>query len=133
MSEALAVCKALATMIRSHGEPTEEEVRFIAHATFDMRLSEQESQEVAAILRDGQGNFPVYCGQVQSKPMRLFLFRRVVTAALLDQHLTDAEKQFIETTASTFGYQAEQVSAFIDWVKEGIQWEARGTELMQKL
>ena len=48
MSEQLIVCKALAAMIRNHGEPSEEEVNYVAHAAFELALNQEQNEEVEA-------------------------------------------------------------------------------------
>ena len=132
MSEQLNVCLALAAMMRSHGEPDEEEVRFIGHAAYDLGLDEAQNNTVTDVLKEG-GKFDEYLPNITSKPLRMFLFRRVVAASLLDEEITEEERAFITKTANAFGYDLGLVEAYMCWMREGIQWEKRGAELMARL
>ncbi|MCA9666651.1 MAG: hypothetical protein KC503_13725 [Myxococcales bacterium] len=132
MSEKLAVCQALAALVRNHGEPDEEEVRFVGHAAFDLGLNEEENSAVQTVLKEG-GDYDGFLDQITSKPMRLFLFRRVCAAVLLDEEITEAERSFLGKTYGKFGYDAGFVEAYLAWMREGIQWEKRGAELMARL
>jgi len=129
MSEQLMVCKALAAMMGNKGELTEEEVNFVAHAAFELALSPEENEQVQAVLKDG-GEFDGFIKDVSSKPLRTFLFRRVVAAVLLDEQVDDDEKAVIDSTAKAFGYDDKLVEEYLTWMKEGIDWEKRGAELM---
>lgn len=132
MSEQLMVCKALAAMMGSKGELSEEEVNFVAHAAFEMALSPEENEQVQAVLKEG-GEYDGFIKDVSSKPMRTFLFRRVVAAVLLDDEVDDAEKAVIDSTAKAFGYDDTLVEEYLAWMKEGIAWEKRGAELMGRM
>jgi hypothetical protein len=132
MSEQQMVCKALAAMIRKHGEPTEEEVKFIGTAAFDLALSPEENEDVRKVLEEG-GDYQALIEAVTSKPMRAYLFRRVVAAALLDDKIENHELEVIDRTARTFGFPQDAVTDYIAWMKEGIEWEQRGAELMARL
>ena len=130
--ERQAVCQALAAMLRSHGEPNAEEVTFVGHAAFDLDLSEAENQAVQQTLKQG-GDFDAFVRQVESKAMRTFLFRRVVTAALLDHQINEDEQEFIDRTARAFGYNDEAVKEFVHWIGDGVLWEQRGAEIIARL
>jgi hypothetical protein len=132
MSEPLMVCKALAAMIKMNHEPTEEEVSFIAHAAFELSLTAEDNKEVQQVLERG-GDYRAFITQVESKPMRSFLFRRIVAATLMDEKIEQHELKIIETTAKVFGYAPEAVKEYMEWMKEGIVWEKRGMELIKKL
>ena len=132
MSEQLMVCKALAAMMSKKDELSEEEVSFVAHAAFEMALSVEENKQVEAVLKEG-GDYDGLIKEVSSKPLRTFLFRRVVAAVLLDAEVDDAEKAVIDATARAFGYDDELVKEYVAWMKEGIEWEHRGAELMVKM
>ena len=132
MSEQLMVCKALAAMIRNHGEPTEEEVSFVAHSAFELALSPEENAEVQEVLKQG-GAYQSFIGEITSKPMRLYLFRRVVAATLIDEKIEDHEMAVIVQTAKAFGFTDEAVKAYLGWMKEGIAWEKRGAEIAAQL
>lgn len=132
MSEQLLVCKALAAMIRTHGEPTEEEVSFIAHSAFELALSPEENAEVQKVLKEG-GAYQSFLGEISSKPMRHYLFRRVVAATLIDEKIEDHEMAVINQTAKVFGFNDEAVTAYLGWMQEGIAWEKRGAEIAAKL
>jgi hypothetical protein len=132
MSEQLLVCKALAAMIRAHGEPTEEEVSFIAHCAFELALSPEENTEVQKVLKEG-GAYQGFLGEISSKPMRHYLFRRIVAATLIDEKIEDHEMAVIDQTAKAFGFNDETVKAYLGWMQEGIAWEKRGAEIAAKL
>ena len=132
MSEALDTCQALAALVQAGGTTTEEEVRFVGHAAFDLGLSAEENQNVEQTLKQG-GDYAALLSKVKSRPMRQFLFRRVVAAALLDEQVTASEQAVIQDTAKAFDYDPGLVEAFVCWMREGIQWEKRGAELMARL
>ncbi len=132
MSEQLMVCKALAAMMGNKEELSEEEVNFVAHAAFEMALNAEDSEQVQAVLKDG-GEYDSFVKEITSKPLRTFLFRRVVTAVLLDEQVDDAEQAIINSTAKAFGYDDALVEEYLGWMKEGIAWEKRGAELVAKM
>lgn len=132
MSEQLMVCKALAAMVRSSGEVNEEEVSFVAHAAFELALSQEDNDAVQQVLKEG-GDYGEIIKGVTSKTMRVFLFRRVVAAILLDEQVDDDEQAVINTTSEAFGFDGKLVGDFVGWMKDGIAWEKRGAKLMAKL
>jgi hypothetical protein len=132
MSEQLMVCKALAAMMGNKGDVTEEEVKFVGLAAFELGLELSDNQEVQKVLKEG-GDYMVFLKEVTSKPMRTYLFRRVVAAVLLDDHIDKAEQALINDTAEHFGYEPQLKDDFIAWMKEGIDWEKRGAELLARM
>jgi hypothetical protein len=132
MSEQLSVCKALAGMMTKGGEPNEAEVTFVGNAAMELGLSPEENEEVMKVLKDG-GDFGAQLGDIASRRMRTFLFRRVVAATLLDEQVADEELALIHETAKAFDFKKDVVDQYLTWMKEGIAWEKRGIELMGKL
>jgi len=132
MSEHSAVCKALAAMLHGSGEVTEEQVTFVGHAAFELGLSEEENAEVQRTLKEG-GDYEALLGEITSKPSRVFLFRRVVAAVLLDDKVEEHEQAIIDSTAKAFGYSDELKDMFVAWMQDGIAWEKRGAALMAKM
>ena len=132
MSERLMVVKALAAMMGNKGDVTEEEVMFVGHAAFEMGLTEEENEQVQGTLKEG-GDYKAIVGEVSSRTLRTFFFRRVVAAIMLDDRVDDAEQAIIDQTAEAFGYDNELKDAFVDWMKDGIEWEKRGAEIMSKM
>lgn len=132
MSEQLMVCKALAAMFRKHGDPTEAEVNFIAHSAMELALSPEQNGEVQQVLKEG-GDYEEAIKGVTSKPMRAYLFRRVVAATLIDEKIEDHEMAVITGTAETFGFDAAAVKDYLEWMKEGIAWEKKGVEIAARL
>jgi len=132
MSEQLLVCKALAAMIRKHGEPTEEEVGFIAHSAFELALTQEQNGEVQQVLKDG-GDYVALLDGITSKPMRTYLFRRVVAATLIDDKIEDHEMAIIDQTSKAFGFGPDATKDYLEWMKEGIAWERRGVEVAARL
>lgn len=132
MSEELNACKALAAMVRDHGQPTVDEVRFVAHAALELGLTPEQNGEVQQILADG-GDFESYISFVNNAVLRQVVFRQIVSATLLDDELEDSERQYINRTASVFGYDDSVVEDFIAWMKEGLEWEKRGSELWARM
>ncbi len=132
MSEKLSACKALAAMIRDHGAPSVEEVVYVAHAALELGLDPAENAEVQEVLEKG-GDFGQLIAEVESPELRLFLFRRVVSASLIDAEINDDEKKFITTTAQSFNYQSKVVEEYISWMCQGIDWERRGAGIMGRL
>lgn len=132
MSEQLLVCKALAAMFRKHGDPTEEEVSFVAHSAFELALNPEQNAEVQQVLKEGD-EYGGIIGGITSKPMRVYLFRRVVAATLIDENIENHEMAIIDQTATSFGFDGEVVTKYLDWMKEGIAWEKRGVELAGSL
>ena len=132
MSEQLAVCKALGALFSKHGEPSEVEVTFVANAAMELGLSAEQNEEVMGVLKDG-GDYGALLGDIQSKALRTFLFRRVVAATLIDEQIEDEELATIHETAGAFGFDKGAVDEYLKWMEEGIAWEKRGAELMAKL
>jgi len=132
MSEQLQVCKALAAMIRGHGDPTEEEVSFVAHSAFELALTPEQNEAVQKVLKEG-GDYDEAIKGISSKAMRTYLFRRVVAATLMDEKIEDDEMAVINRTAEAFGFDAAAVKDYLAWMGEGIAWEKRGAELTARL
>ena len=132
MSEKLSACKALAAMIRDHGTPSVDEVVYVAHAALELGLDPDENAEVQSVLADG-GDFNALINDVETPDVQLFLFRRVVSASLIDAEINDDEKKFIATTAEAFNYQPHVVEEYISWMCQGIDWERRGAGIMSRL
>ncbi|MBT8494205.1 MAG: hypothetical protein KJO07_14205 [Deltaproteobacteria bacterium] len=129
MSERETTCKALAAMIKEGGEPTVDEMRFIAHVALELGLSDDENQGVQSILQDG-GKFDDLLPGITQKDMQLFLFRQVVAAALIDDHINESEHHFINKAADSFGIAEELRNAFVAWMHEGMEWEKKGAALL---
>lgn len=129
MSERLTTCKALAAMIQAGGQPTVDEMRFIAHIALELGLSDADNKAVQSVLSSG-GAFEDLVAQIKDPEMRVFLFRQVVAAALIDDHINDAEHSYINKAATAFGISAEHRAAFIAWMHEGMDWERRGAALL---
>ncbi len=132
MSESLNACLALASMIRDHGAPTPDEVKFVAHAAIELGLENDDNQRVQETLRDG-GDFGSCLPEIKSRAMRLFTFRRMVSAVLLDQHIDDSQHSYIKRTAEAFGFDDGVVEEYLAWMREGLEWEARGAEIVKRL
>lgn len=132
MSENVSAVKALAAMIRDHGEPNVDEVVYVAHAALELGLDPEENEAVQQVLADG-GSFAEFLGQVESENARLFLFRRIVSATLIDAEINDSEKHYIAQTAEAFGFDQNVVEEYISWMCEGIDWERRGVAIMSRL
>ncbi|MFZ5785672.1 MAG: hypothetical protein ACOY3Y_04445 [Acidobacteriota bacterium] len=132
MSEQLLVCKALGALVRQHGEPTETEVNFVAHAALELALGEAENEEVRKVMQEG-GDYRSFLAGITSRPLRAYLFRRVVAATLLDDTITETELAVIDLTARSFGYEEKVVAEYLAWMKDGIAWEKRGAELVARL
>lgn len=132
MSEKLSTVKALAAMIRDHGKPSADEVVYVAHAALELGLDADENAEVQKVLEEG-GDFAELIKSVESAEQRLFLFRRIVSATLIDAEINDAERTFIRKTAEAFGYDLDVVEEYVSWMCEGIDWERRGLAIMGRL
>jgi hypothetical protein len=133
MSEQLSACKALAAMVaRDDGKPNVDEVVFVAHAALELGLDAAENEEVQKVLVEG-GDFEALLADVETDESRLFLFRRIVSATLLDSSINEAEKRFISKTAQSFGYNMRVVDEYISWLCEGLDWERRGLAVMARL
>lgn len=129
MSERLAVCEALAAMIRQHGAPSEEEITFVGMAALQLGLEAEENEKVQATLRQG-GDFQSLLRKVTSRPMRAFLMRRILAASLLDEQISDAEQSVIEQAAAAFGLSAQTVATLIAWMRVNIEAERQLTQLL---
>ncbi|MBW2276182.1 MAG: hypothetical protein JRF63_01750 [Deltaproteobacteria bacterium] len=132
MSEQLSVCKALAAMMTKGGDANEAEITFVGNAAMELGLSPEENEDVMKALKEG-GDFAAELGNITSRRMRTFLFRRVVAATLLDDQVEDEELALIHEAAKSFDFKADVVDEYLAWMKEGIAWEKRGVELMAKL
>ena len=132
MSEAESACHALAAMIRDHGKPTVDELRFVAHAALELGLEQDENERVQTTLKEG-GDFATHLPEVESREMRLFLFRRMVSAVLLDDQIEDSERAYITKTADAFGIDRAAVDEYLAWMREGLEWERRGAEITGRL
>jgi len=132
MSEQLMVCKGLAAMVRQSGEPDEDEVAFVAHAAFELALTQEQNEEVQGVLKEG-GDYEAAIKEITSSQMRHYFFRRLVAATLLDDKIEDHEIAMIEKATAAFGYDEQIVVEYLDWMKEGLAWEKRGSEIMRRL
>lgn len=132
MSESLSACLALASMIREHGTPNADEVKFVAHAALELGLDNEDHERVQTTLREG-GDFESHLPEVTSRAMRVFTFRRMVSAVLLDEQINDSERAYIAKTAEAFGFDGQVVDEYIAWMREGLQWEKRGADIVERL
>lgn len=133
MSEQLSACKALAAMmVRDQGKPDVDEIMFVAHAALELGLDGEENEQVQKVLQEG-GDFEAFLADVETDESRLFLFRRIVSATLIDSHINENEQQFIARAAESFGYDPRVVDEYISWLCEGIDWERRGVAVMARL
>lgn len=130
MSENVNACKALAAMVRDHGQPTIDEVNFVAHAALRLGLDAEQNEEVQAVLEKG-GDFKKLITEVKDRDTRIFLFRRIVEVSLMDDQINAEERQYITTAAEEFGYEEAVVVAFVSWMREGMEWERRGAEIIE--
>lgn len=132
MSEPLHACLALASMIRDHGPPDPEEVKFVAHAAIELGLENEDNQRVQDTLRNG-GDFESHLPEITSRAMRIFTFRRMVSAVLLDHQIDDSQHAYIQRTAKAFGFDKDVVDEYIAWMREGLEWEKRGADIVTRL
>ncbi len=132
MSEEINACKALAAMVRDHGQPSVAEIRFVAHAALELGLSPEENEEVQKVLAEG-GDFGAHIAMVNDRTLRQVVFRQIVSATLLDDEINDSEHHYISTTAGAFGYDDSVVEDFIAWMKEGMEWEKKGNTLFARM
>lgn len=132
MTENVSAVKALAAMIRDHGQPNIDEVVYVAHAALELGLDPDQNAEVQAVLADG-GDFHELLSEVESDNLRLFLFRRIVSASLIDSEINESEKKFIAQAAEAFGFDADVVEEYVSWMCAGIDWERRGIGIMARL
>ncbi len=132
MSEPLNACLALASMIRDHGTPTPDEVKFIVHAAIELGLENEDNELVQKTLRDG-GDFESHLPEITSRAMRIFTFRRMVSAVLLDHQIDDSQRSYIAKTAEAFGFDKAVVDEYLKWMREGLEWEKRGADIVQRL
>jgi hypothetical protein len=132
MSEMLNACKALAAMVRDHGEPTVDEVRFVAHAALELGLDPEQNSEVQSVLAEG-GDFEAFVKEVNDRSLQLLLFRQICTATMIDDEINEAEKAYIKRTGDLFGFNKSAVESFVGWLRDGLEWERRGAELAEQL
>jgi len=132
MSENLNACKALAAMVREHGKPSIEEVNYVAHSALRLCLYPDQNTEVQAVLESG-GDFKALISEVKDRDTRIFLFRRIVEASLMDDQVDAEERQYITTAADEFGYEEAVVVAFVSWMREGMEWERAGAEIIEHM
>ncbi len=132
MSEKVNACKALAAMVSEHGKPNIEEVNFIAHAALQLGLDAEQNAEVQSVLESG-GDFKSFISEVKDRDTRIFVFRRIVEASLMDDQINAEERQYITDAAEEFGYEEAVVVAFVSWMREGMEWERRGAEIIEHM
>ena len=132
MSELLSACKALAALVRDHGQPTIDEVNFVAHSALELGLDHEQHAEVQSVLENG-GDYSQFISTIESRDVRVFLFRRVVEATLLDDQINETEKQYISATAQAFGYSNDVVDEFVAWMRDGMDWEKRGLAIIDRM
>ncbi len=132
MSELLSACKALAALVRDHGQPTIDEVNFVAHSALELGLDQEQHAEVQSVLEQG-GDYNQFISNIESRDVRVFLFRRVVEATLLDDQINEDEKKYISSTAQAFGYSDDVVDEFVAWMRDGMDWEKRGLAIIDRM
>ncbi len=119
-------------MIRDSGDPSVDELRFVAHVALELGLTDEENKEVQATL-SSDGSFDELVGSIKEPEMRLFVFRQVVAAALIDDHINDNEHHYINKAAESFGIDEDLRGAFIAWMHEGMDWERKGATLLEQM
>lgn len=132
MSERLAVCNALAAMIRQHGEASAEEITFVGMAAMQLGLSDEENAEVQRTLKEG-GDVKAALSGVTSKAMRSFLFRRILAAALLDEQISAQEQAVIDESAEALELDRSRVPELVAWMRVQIEVEKRLASLLAEV
>jgi hypothetical protein len=132
MSEGLSVCKALAALFKESDEVNESAVNFVAMTAMQVRLTEEQNAEVMNILKDG-GDFKALLGEINSKPMRGLFLRRMLSAVLLDEEITEKEQALIDSTLKAFGVAANLGAELVAWTRIGIDTEKRLVALLDKI
>jgi len=132
MSENLSACKALAAMVRDQGQPTIDEVNFVAQAALRLGLDPDQNEQVQAVLKDG-ADFGGLLEDVTTQEIQQFLFRRIVEVSLVDDSINAEERQYISNAAKAFGYGEDLVVEFVTWMRDGIAWEKRGAEIFERM
>jgi hypothetical protein len=132
MSERLDACRALAAMVRDHGETNVDEARFVAHAGLQFGLAPDEHEVVQKTLAEG-GDYGEFLSRVTDPDLRRALFRAIVSAVLFDDQINDKEQGYIDKAAKSFGYAEDVVVEFVAWLRDGLAWERRGVSIMERM
>ena len=133
MSERLNACLSLVSIFQiGDGEITEEEAMFIGRAASDLGLNEEEQETLKEAFNKKQ-DFKENISKITSPDIKRFLIRRIVAAVLLDGRIASEEEKVLEVTRNTFNLDEDLFKKYIEWMKEGIEWEKRGEKLLNEL
>jgi len=125
------VCRALAAMFAEH-EVTDEEVAFVGQSAAHLGLDEGGMKAVQQAFDAGL-TFTDVVAEVTEPILRQFLFAQVVAAALTDDQLTEAERGFVNKTATAYGWDQGSVAEFMKTKQQVIELERKAQEILGKL
>ena len=126
------VCRALASVFTVDDEITDEEVAFVGRTALDLGLEEAELNLVQQALGTHL-DYREVLGTITDPLLRRFLVRRVVAATLIDEHISDKEKEAVSTMAEVFGWDADVLHNYVEHMQAFIEMEKKGEEILAKL
>jgi hypothetical protein len=126
------VCRALASVFTNQDEVTDKEAAFVGRAALDLGLDEGELKLVQQALATPLELKPLLAS-ITDVDLRHFLFRRIVAATLIDEHLNENDKDALASTAESFGWDQSVVQEYVAHMKQGLEWEKKGEDIISRL
>ena len=125
------VCRALASVFTVDDEITDEAVAFVGRTALDLGLEESELNLVQQALST-QLDYKEVLGTITDPLLRRFLVRRVVAATLIDENISEKEKEAVSTLAEVFGWDAGLLNSYVEHMQAFIEMEKKGEEILAK-
>ena len=105
-----------------------EEMIFLKNSMLALNLTEHSQRELEAFVRSKDNTIKI---SFETKKQALFFLREGMQICYIEGQYYQAEKDMIEEMANMLGIGSETVEKIEKWVKEGIEWSARGEEILE--
>jgi len=105
-----------------------EEMTFLKNAMLALNLPEYTQRELETFVRSKDNAINV---SFETKRQALFFLREGMQICYIEGQYYQTEKDMIEEMAKMLGVSCETVKKIEQWVREGIEWSARGEEILE--
>lgn len=117
----------LVYLAKADGVVDESEKVFFLNAGASLKLSKESIDEINSCwTKDAMPEITF-----ETKKEKLFFLIQAVQLCNVDNAYTVEEKEFVHKIASDLGVTKESVEKIEAWVKEGIEWQAKGDMLLE--
>lgn len=118
--------KGLIRISKADGNTSLEERQFFTQAALALEIS----QEVIEILEKTWDEGEIFV-DFKTKYESLFFIREAIQLCSVDGVYDENEQHEIRSFGEELGIKVETIEAIEAWVREGLEWQARGNELLE--